>query len=135
MSRLNLSLRSGSSLVGLLLLSQCSHLAGLGGDGKPAVREDVNVVQARNGVISGNYDPDSVNLFVEMAVEMSHQAEAESPPVPENQQYVQKIAKESVGYIDKALPKTTDAKVTAILNARKGEMLLVQKDFTAADLA
>jgi len=132
MFRPNLLLRVGSSLVGLLLLSQCGHF-GLGG-GKPAAHESEAVVQARDSVVTGNYDTAAVDFFAQVATELSRQAEAETPPVPENQQYVQQISKESLGYIDKALAKTTDPLATALLNARKGEMLLVQKDFTAADV-
>jgi hypothetical protein len=93
------------------------------------------VVEARQAAVSNSGDPDAASFFAEVAAEVSRQAEAETPPSPENQRYAQTLSKEALGYLDKALARPAAPEVMAVLHARKGEMLLVQRDFTAADVA
>jgi hypothetical protein len=90
------------------------------------------VTQARDAVISSNDNGETAAYFAEV---VSAVAEAQQSPTAEDQRYVQELSKEGVGYLDKALARTSDPTATAMLNTRKADMLLLQRDFSAAEVA
>jgi hypothetical protein len=121
------------SLLGLFCLVLLPHCAGVGKSGaKSAVQEPSEVTQARDAVTSSNDNGETAVYFAEV---VSSVAEAQQSPSAEDQRYVQDLSKEGVGYLDQALARTSDPTATAMLNTRKGEMLLLQRDFSAAEAA
>jgi len=117
-------------LFGLVLLPHCASFGGPGA--KSAAQEPSEVTQARDAVTSSNDNGETAAYFAEV---VSSVAEANESPTAEDQRYVQDLSKEAVGYLDKSLSGATDPTAIAMLNTRKGEMLLLQRDFPAAEVA
>lgn len=113
----------------LSFLPQCA--SGLG-QGAKAPQEPSEVTQAREAVTSANDNGETAAYFAEVVTSV---ADSEENPSPEAQRYVQDLSKEAVGYLDKALARASEPTALAMLNTRKGEMLLFQRDFPAAEVA
>lgn len=91
------------------------------------------MVQARAGVWDSKFDPESVALFADVV--SACQANLESAPAdsPDRKIEVPRLAKEALGYFDKAMPKVSDPIAQAQMLARKGSMQGILGDYAGAD--
>jgi hypothetical protein len=120
-------------VFGLVLLPQCAQLSGQ--KAKSAQQESSAVIEARDVVASTDNKPEAAAHFAVVVNEVFAEAEEADPPDAEYQRYALDLSKESLGYLDKALAKTSEPTATAVLNTRKGEMLLIQREFAPAETA